>query len=56
MLLSEIPPNNVVNVAELVDSALATSLHAARSAIHRALGVSHEAWLSTDVCSWIFLY
>ncbi len=34
------PPANVNNVAEMIDSALATALHAARSAIHRTLGVS----------------
>jgi hypothetical protein len=40
LLLREHPPANVANVGKLVDSALATSLHVARSAIHRNLGVS----------------
>jgi hypothetical protein len=31
-------PFNVGNIAELVDSTLATALHAARSTIHRMLG------------------
>jgi hypothetical protein len=33
-------PANVANVGKLVDSAIATSLHAACSAIHYTLGVS----------------
>jgi transposase InsO family protein len=40
ILFSTNPPANVINVAEMVDSALATALHAACSAIHRTLGVS----------------
>jgi transposase InsO family protein len=40
ILLSQNPPANVANVGELVDTAIATSLHAARSTIHRTLGVS----------------
>jgi transposase InsO family protein len=40
ILFSANPPVNVTNVAEMIDAALATALHAARSAIHRTLGVS----------------
>jgi transposase InsO family protein len=37
VFLSQESPFNVNNVAELIDSALATSLHAARSTIHQTL-------------------
>jgi hypothetical protein len=37
--LSQDIPFNVGNIAELVDSALATALHAARSTIHCTLGM-----------------
>jgi transposase InsO family protein len=40
ILLTTNPPNNVTNIVEMIDSSLATALHAARSAIHRTLGVS----------------
>jgi transposase InsO family protein len=40
ILIPQHPPANVANVGELVDSALAPSLHAAQSAIHCTLGVS----------------
>jgi hypothetical protein len=40
ILLTANPPKNVTNVVEMIDSPLATALHAARSAIHRTLGVS----------------
>jgi hypothetical protein len=40
ILLSQNSPANVANVGILVDMAIATSLHAARSTIHRTLGVS----------------
>ena len=33
-------PQNVVNVAELVDTAFATSLYAVRATVHSTLGVS----------------
>jgi hypothetical protein len=39
ILFSANPPANVTTVAEMVDTALATALHAARSALHRTLGV-----------------
>ncbi len=39
ILFSANPPANVTNVAEMIDAALATALHAACSAIHRTLGV-----------------
>jgi transposase InsO family protein len=39
ILLSQNPPAKVANVGKLVDTAFATSLHAARSTIHRTLGV-----------------
>jgi transposase InsO family protein len=38
--LNQATPHNVGNIAELVDSALATSLHAARSTIHQTLGTT----------------
>ena len=38
--LSHDPPTNIHNIAELVDNALSTSLHASRSTIHRTLGMS----------------
>jgi transposase InsO family protein len=40
ILLTANPPDNVTNIVEMIDSSLATALHAARSAIHRTLGVS----------------
>jgi hypothetical protein len=40
ILLRQHLPANIANVGELVDSALATSLHAARSTIYCTLGVS----------------
>jgi transposase InsO family protein len=43
ILIHEHPPNNIANIAELVDSALATSLHAIRSTVHSTLGVSPSA-------------
>jgi transposase InsO family protein len=38
--LSQDVPFNVGNTAKLVDSALATALYAARSTIHRTLGMT----------------
>ena len=38
--LSQQTSENVLNIAELVDNALATALHASRSTIHRTLGMS----------------
>ena len=43
ILVHRRPPQNVVNIAELVDTALATSLHAVRSTVHSTLGVSPGA-------------
>jgi transposase InsO family protein len=43
VFLSQGIPHNVTNVAELVDSALATALHASRSTIHRTLGMTPGA-------------
>jgi hypothetical protein len=40
ILLSQNPPANVANIGKLVDTAIATSFHAARSTIHCTLGVS----------------
>jgi hypothetical protein len=40
ILLSQKTPANVANIGKLVDTAITTSLHAARSTIHRTLGVS----------------
>lgn len=40
ILLRHSTPANVANIADLVDTSIATALHAARSAIHRTLGVS----------------
>jgi transposase InsO family protein len=40
VFLSQGIPFNVFNIAELVDSALATALHATRSTIHRTLGMT----------------
>jgi hypothetical protein len=40
ILLGQNPPANVANVGQLVDTAIATSLHAARSTIHHSLGIS----------------
>jgi hypothetical protein len=40
VFLSQPIPANVLNVAELVDSAIATALHASRATIHRTLGMS----------------
>ena len=40
ILFSSNPPDNVTNVAEMIDSAIATALHATRSAIHRTLGIT----------------
>jgi hypothetical protein len=40
ILVSQNLPANVANIGELVDTAIATSLHAARSTIHHNLGVS----------------
>ena len=37
------PPQNVVNVAELVDTCIASSLHAIRATVHSTLGVSPGA-------------
>ena len=38
--LSQQPNANIFNVAQLVDNAIATALHASRSTIHRTLGMS----------------
>jgi hypothetical protein len=43
VFLSQCIPHNVTNVAELVDSALATALHASRATIHRTLGMTPGA-------------
>jgi transposase InsO family protein len=40
IILSQNLPDNIANVGELVDTVIATSLHAACSTIHRTLGVS----------------
>jgi transposase InsO family protein len=40
VFLSQGIPFNVHNIAELVDSALATALHATRATIHRTLGMT----------------
>jgi hypothetical protein len=40
IMLSQNPPANVANGGKLVDNAIATSLHAARSTIHCTLGIS----------------
>jgi transposase InsO family protein len=42
ILLSQNPPANISNVGELVDTAIATSLHAARSTIHLTLLASRR--------------
>jgi transposase InsO family protein len=39
IMLSQNPPANIANVGKLVDTAIATSLHAVRSTIHHTLGV-----------------
>jgi hypothetical protein len=43
VFLSQPIPFNVNNVAKLVDSALATALHASRATIHRTLGMTPGA-------------
>ena len=39
VFLSQEIPYNITNVAELVNSAIATALHASRATIHRTLGM-----------------
>jgi hypothetical protein len=53
--LSQDDANNIGNIAELVDSALATALHAARSTIHHTLGMTPAALSSTEICFSTFL-
>ena len=43
ILIHQRPPQNIVNVAELVDTALASSLHSVRATIHATLGISPGA-------------
>jgi chromosome condensin MukBEF complex kleisin-like MukF subunit len=57
ILLRQSQPVNVANVGKLVDLAIATSLHAACSAIQFIilLKFHQEVWLSIKMCFLIFL-
>jgi hypothetical protein len=43
ILVNVNPPENIGNIAELVDSTIATFLHAIRNTVHSTLGISPDA-------------